>query len=112
MDYPISYPDIGMRIRQQREHAGLTQEQLSEACGLSASFVGHIERGSRKLSVETLSKIASALNVNTDHLLFGRMTQDASLPSEIASLLQGSDEWRLQQFWRTVKILACHINEL
>ena len=54
MSDSINYPEVGARIRQQREHIGMTQEQLGEACDLSASFVGHIERGSRKLSVESL----------------------------------------------------------
>ena len=50
MNDSINYLEIGARIRRQREQIGLTQEQLGEACDLSTSFVGHIERGSRKLS--------------------------------------------------------------
>lgn len=112
MSESINYPEIGARIRQQREHIGLTQEQLGEACELSASFVGHIERGSRKLSVESLYKLASVLEVSTDYLLCDRMVQETSLPAEISSLLQGSDRLKRQQFWRTVKVLACHLDEL
>lgn len=112
MNKSINYSEIGARIRRQREHIGLTQEQLGEACDLSSSFVGHIERGSRKLSVESLYKLASVLDVSVDYLLFDRMLQEASLPTEISSLLQGSDPLKREQFWRTVKILAYHIGEL
>lgn len=112
MSDSINYPEVGARIRQQREHIGLTQEQLGEACDLSASFVGHIERGSRKLSVESLYKLASVLDVSVDYLLFNSMLQETSLPTEISSLLQGSDKRKCQQFWRTVKVLACHLDEL
>lgn len=108
----INYSEIGARIRQQREHMGLTQEQLGEACDLSASFVGHIERGSRKLSVESLYKLASVLNISVDYLLYDRMLQETSLPAEISSLLQDSDIMKRKQFWRTVKVLAYHIDEL
>lgn len=108
----VNYPETGARIRRQREQMGLTQEQLGEACELSASFVGHIERGSRKLSVESLFRLASVLNVSADYLLFGRMLQEASLPPEISASLQGTDEKQRQQFWRTVKILASHLDEL
>ena len=66
MSDSINYPEVGARIRQQREHIGMTQEQLGEACDLSASFVGHIERGSRKLSVESLYKLASVLDVSVE----------------------------------------------
>ena len=112
MSDSINYPEVGARIRQQREHIGMTQEQLGEACDLSASFVGHIERGSRKLSVESLYELASVLDVSVDYLLFNSMLQETSLPTEISSLLQGSDKRKRQQFWRTVKVLACHLDEL
>lgn len=108
----INYSEIGTRIRQQRERIGLTQEQLGEACDLSASFVGHIERGTRKLSVESLYKLAAVLDVSVDYLLFDRMLQEDSLPLEISTMLQNSDKIKRQQFWRTVKVLACHLDEL
>lgn len=112
MNGSINYAEIGMRIRRRREHIGLTQEQLGEACDLSSSFIGHIERGSRKLSVESLCRLASVLDVSTDYLLFDRMLQEASLPAEISSLLKGSDQKKRKRFWRSVKALASHIDEL
>lgn len=112
MNNLIDYSEIGARIRRQREHIGMTQEQLGEACELSASFVGHIERGSRKLSVESLYKMASVLDVSADYLLSDRMLQETTLPVEISSLLQGSDKRKRQEFWRVVKILASHLEEL
>lgn len=112
MNDSINYLALGAKIRRQREKAGLTQEQLGEACDLSPSFVGHIERGSRKLSLESLLKIAAVLHVSTDFLLLNRMSQKTSLPPEIVSLLEGSDEAKRQQFWRTVRVLAAHMEEL
>jgi transcriptional regulator with XRE-family HTH domain len=112
MNDSINYLEIGARIRRQREQIGLTQEQLGEACDLSTSFVGHIERGSRKLSVESLFRIASVLGISADSLLFDRMEQETTLPSEIASFLKGSDPVKRSRFWRTVRILAGHIDEM
>lgn len=112
MNDSVNYLDIGARIRRQREQIGLTQEQLGEACDLSTSFIGHIERGSRKLSVESLCKIASVLGISTDSLLFDRMDQENALPAEIASLLKGTGPSERNQFWRTVRILAGHIEEM
>lgn len=112
MNEYINYPEIGARIRRQREHIGMTQEQLGEACELSASFVGHIERGSRKLSVESLYKMASVLDVSVDYLLCDRMLQETTLPAEISSLLSGSNKNKRQEFWRIVKVLASHLDEL
>ena len=112
MSNSINYSEIGTRIRRQRERIGLTQEQLGEACGLSCSFVGHIERGTRKLSVESLYKLASVLDTSADYLLFDNVLSDASLPVEISAILQSSDRIKQQQFWRTVRVLAYHIDEL
>lgn len=112
MNDSVNYLEIGTRIRRQREQIGLTQEQLGEACDLSTSFVGHIERGSRKLSVESLCRIASVLGISTDSLLFDRMEQETVLPAEIASSLKGTDPSKKSQFWRTVRILAGHIEDM
>lgn len=65
----MDYTDLGQRIRKQRTLQGWTQEALAERIGVSTSFVGHIERGSRKASLETLVSVANALNVSLDYLL-------------------------------------------
>lgn len=63
------YRSLGMRIRQERKAKRMTQEMLSEAADISLSFVGHIERGTRKASIDTLARICNALNVSPDKLL-------------------------------------------
>lgn len=65
----LDYIGLGRKIRFKRKSNGLTQEQLAERTGISISFLGHIERGSRKASLETLVKLANALEVSLDYLL-------------------------------------------
>ena len=65
MDYGI----IGERIKQERLDKGLTQETLAEKANISASFLGQIERGERKLSLVTLIQIAKVLGVSLDYLV-------------------------------------------
>lgn len=65
----IDYIAIGNRIMIARKNMGLSQEQLAEKCGLSTSFLGHIERGSRKMSLETLVTLCSVLNMSADYIL-------------------------------------------
>jgi transcriptional regulator with XRE-family HTH domain len=58
--------DVGRKIRQLRlSRVGpkLTQEELSERARISVSFLSMIERGERSPHLETLSKIAGALEV-------------------------------------------------
>jgi len=63
------YKNIGRWIRTKRQERHLTQEKLAEQAGISLSFLGHIERGTRKLSIETLLKLLQALDCSADELL-------------------------------------------
>ena len=65
----MDYKELGSQIRLQRKRLRMTQNQLAEQAGISLSFLGHIERGSRKSSIETLVALANALNISTDALL-------------------------------------------
>lgn len=65
----MDYVQLGKRVRIRRQVLGFTQEGLAERIGVCTSFIGHIERGSRKLSVETLHALCKALDVSADFVL-------------------------------------------
>lgn len=67
----VSYEAIGERVRLRRRALKLTQERLAEQVDLSTSFIGHIERGEKKASLETVAKLASALDTSLDYLILG-----------------------------------------
>ena len=80
----MDYYAMGQRIRRLRRQKGLTQEQLAELVELSPSFLGHIERGSRVASLETLMKLCTALEVTPNDLLGGTLSAAAGdLPERI-----------------------------
>lgn len=54
---------FGVRLREVRHAAGLSQEELALHCGLDRSYVGQIERGERNLSLENIHKLAGALGI-------------------------------------------------
>ena len=64
----MDYQYMGRQIRKRRRELGQTQEWLAEQSEVSTSFIGHIERGSRKASLETLMKISLALQCTLDAL--------------------------------------------
>ena len=67
----IDYQAIGLRIRSLRQQQELTQESLAELIDVSPSFVGHIERGEKKASLETMSRLAAMLGTTMDYLVLG-----------------------------------------
>jgi len=73
MEKKMDYEDLGRRVRAQRMALGWTQEYLAREIGVSTSFIGHIERGSRKASIDTLVMLANAMQTSTDELLKGSL---------------------------------------
>lgn len=67
----LDYKNIGVRIRLERDKLGLSREKFAEILGLSAFYIGQLERGDRRMSVDTLANIATALNVSIDYLIHG-----------------------------------------
>ena len=67
----LDYEKMGMRIRQIRKAKGWSQEALAKKCGISMSCLGHIERGTRIMSMETFASICLALDAHADELLWG-----------------------------------------
>ena len=46
-----------------RKQAGMTQEKLAEAIGMSTAYIGDMEARERFPSAETIDKIAAALKI-------------------------------------------------
>ena len=61
----------GQRIQQARKIAGLSQKQLGEKLGLSASMIGQWENDLRNPKIETLKRIADALDIGVSYLISG-----------------------------------------
>ena len=60
---------MAMNLRRKRHDQNMTQEELAERAGLSARYVGAIERGDVSASVTVLGQIAEALGVEPGELL-------------------------------------------
>lgn len=54
---------VGMNVRLERTKRRLSQERLAELAELSTTTMGTIERGEQSPSVQTLAKVANALNI-------------------------------------------------
>lgn len=83
----MDYRKLGVRVRQQREMNDLTQGELASKVNVSTSFIGHIERGEKKASVETVVALCNALEVSPMVLL-----QDSLSDAVIESQLNFNEE--------------------
>ena len=59
-------------VRAFRDHRGLTAEALAASAGISRAYLSQIEAGSRKGTAATLKKLAKALGVDVDLLIWER----------------------------------------
>lgn len=59
---------IGQRIRNYRTHQKLSQEKLAELSGCHTTYIGQVERGEKNATLESIEKIASALNIPLSQL--------------------------------------------
>lgn len=66
---------LGKRIKEARAKAGLTQSQLAERADASTNHISAIERGIYDTRAELLYRIAIALGVDGNYLLFGDQTE-------------------------------------
>lgn len=69
--YELDYVKMGARIRQFRKAKGWSQGKLAKKCGISLNFMGNIERGTRRMSMDTFAGLCNALGTDADTLLFG-----------------------------------------
>ena len=68
--------DIGARVKQAREEAGLTQDTFAEMIGLGVKHISAIECGAVGLSLTSLQTICNALAISSDALLFGDVVKN------------------------------------
>ena len=60
--------EISKEIRRVRLERGITLKELSDATGLSVSFLSQVERGESNMTITSLKKIADALGVSMKNL--------------------------------------------
>lgn len=103
MNQTIDLKAIGQRVKRLRKDSSLTQAQAAKQCGVSTSFLGHVERGTCIASLETMAKIAAVLDVSLDGLIYGTgaSLRDSSSAASKARILndimrvldQHSSDW-------------------
>jgi DNA-binding XRE family transcriptional regulator len=66
--YGSKFVKLGLQIKKIREGKNLTQQKLADKVGLHLSYIGNIEIGAKRPSLETLFQIAEELGVKVSDL--------------------------------------------
>ena len=77
---------IGIRIRELRKRAGMTQAELAARIGVSASTVGMYEQGRREPDNTKLVELCNVFGVSVDHLLGNSGAEDNSGSVEVSEV--------------------------
>ncbi len=109
----LDFTQIGSRIRKARMKLKLTQEEASERCDITNSFYGNIERGDKKMSVETLVKISRGLDVSLDYLVYGDVPDEQeSLKLLLEDLYRRADKQQYEKFLMLIHTLSKIVDQL
>ncbi len=60
---------IGWNLRKLRVTKGISQDDLAYRAELDHAYIGYVERGKRNVTVGTLERIATALDIDIADLL-------------------------------------------
>ena len=86
---------VGAKVRASRLLAGLSQEKLGAAVGVSFQQVQKYENGANRISASRLQKIAEALNAPLSSFFDGAISSELTKPSERDELNALSNEFLL-----------------
>jgi len=77
---------VGRNLRAHREGKGLSQEAFADELGVHRTYMGGIERGERNLTLKSLERIASQLDIDPLALLQPPEAESASPSAQGHSL--------------------------
>lgn len=88
--------EFGVKLRELREKAGLTQYELAEGIAAS-SFISLLEAGKRKPKPDLIVKLASRLGVPTEELVIDQSAQERELNLNTAKVALSSGDLELAE---------------
>lgn len=104
------YQLLGGNIRENRIRLNLTQADLAEKADISINFLGHIERGTKKASLLTISKLAAALELQISELFKTSLTyktvEETPLSKQLLFLLKDKNPSEIKNLLKVIKLIS------
>ncbi|WP_262362331.1 helix-turn-helix domain-containing protein [Paenibacillus senegalensis] len=89
-------------MRELRKSRNMTQEQLAELTDTAISYIGTIERGEQNITIQTLDKIAQALQSDIYELLTLSQTDNETI-RKINALLLTQDHFHQEKSFNVLR---------
>ena len=99
--------EMGKRIKSVRETMGMTKESFAKEIGISAQYLGLLEKGKNTLSIDKLKTLCDYTGLTSDYILFGDET--SSIISETKKILSKYDEKEIIVGCRMLKNIGLFI---
>lgn len=95
---------LGLRIRELRRRAGLTQEQLAETLGIDQKHMSRIELGKSYPSLDRLFRIAETVNTPLPGLFkFGHLKSESDIRKQVLEMVGQIGEKDLKRVYRILE---------
>ena len=96
---------VGQRIRSYRLQLGFSQEKVAELSGCHPTYIGQVERGEKNATLESIEKIAAAIEVPLSKLFdkIGCTPDDSTdIPAKCYELLLTKSKSEQEQIYRII----------
>ena len=103
---------IGQRIRNYRTQKGLSQEKLAELAGCHPTYIGQLERGEKNDTLESVEKIASAMDISLSELFdkLGKSGGD-NIAAKCYDLVASKNEAEQKQLYKMLQEMDKYKNQ-
>ena len=103
---------IGQRIRNYRTQKGLSQEKLAELAGCHPTYIGQLERGEKNATLESVEKIASAMDISLSEL-FDKLGKSGgnNIEAKCYDLVASKNEAEQKQLYKMLQEMDKYKNQ-
>ena len=103
---------IGQRIRNYQTQKGLSQEKLAELAGCHPTYIGQLERGEKNATLESVEKIASAMDISLSEL-FDKLGKSGgnNIAAKCYDLVASKNEAEQKQLYKMLQEMDKYKNQ-
>jgi transcriptional regulator with XRE-family HTH domain len=99
---------VGNRIKELRQARAMSQEQVAHIADITPAYLGQVERGTKNITVYTLEKVCTALNISLSEFFDTARKQDKGIDevsNQILHQLHNKSESEKQAILKMVKLV-------